>query len=230
MDILRQTKQPGVIAPTDLKSCYDRICHNVASLSMQRIGLAPSEIQCMLKPLPYLEHSICCAFGTSQETYGNEINATPMQGVYQGNGAGPIVWAVVSSPLLQILKEEGYGTHFWTAISDKPIRIVGYAFVDDTDLIQTAAHGDMYPDVHSKMQDAMDLWEGLIKNTGGALATIKCRWWGIDFQWNNGKWRYRQKQEFTQEMYAFDTSEKRQKNQTARCKRCVRNPRSLYSS
>ena len=69
----------------------------------------------------------------------------------------------------------------------------------------------MYPDVHSKMQDAIDLWEGLIKNTGGGLATIKCRWWGINFQWNNGKWRYRQKQEFTQEMYAFDTSEKRQK-------------------
>ena len=107
MDILRQTKQPGVIAPTDLKSCYDHICHNVASLSMQRIGLAPSEIQCMLKPLPYLAHLIRCAFGTSQETYGNEINATPMQGVYQGNGAGLIVWAVVSSPLLQILKEEG---------------------------------------------------------------------------------------------------------------------------
>ena len=60
-----------------------------------------------------------------------------MQGVYQGNGAGPIIWAVVSLPLLEILKEDGYGTFFTTALSGKPIQIVGYAFVDDTDLIQT---------------------------------------------------------------------------------------------
>ena len=211
MDILRQTKRPGIIAPTDLKSCYDRICHNVASLSMQRIGLAESEIQCMFRPLPHLEHSIRCAFGTSQETYGNELNSTPMQGVYQGNGAGPIIWAVVSSPLLQILKEDGYGTYFRTALSDKPIRIVGYAFVDDTDLIQTADSEDTYSDVHHKMQEAVDLWEGLIKNTGGALAVIKCRWWGIDFKWNHGKWSYRNKHDFQQELFAIDTSGTRQK-------------------
>ena len=90
-------------------------------------------------------------------------------------------------PLLQILKEDGYGTYFRTALSDKPICIVGYAFVDDTDLIQTADSDDTYSDVHHKMQDAMDLWEGLSKNTRGALAVIKCRWWGIDFQWNHGK-------------------------------------------
>ena len=52
MDILRQTKQPGIIAPTDLKSCYDRICHNIASLSMQRIGLAQSENQMHVRTTP----------------------------------------------------------------------------------------------------------------------------------------------------------------------------------
>ena len=35
MDLLCQTKSPGIIAPTDLKSCYDRICHNIASLCMR---------------------------------------------------------------------------------------------------------------------------------------------------------------------------------------------------
>ena len=196
MDILRQTKQPGIITPTNLKSCYNRICHNMASLSMQRIGLAESEIKCMFEPLPHLEHSIRCVFGMLKVTYGTELNSTPMQGVYQGNGAGPIIWAAISSPLLQVLKEDGYGTYFCTALSDKPIRIVGYAFVDDTDLIQTANSEDTYDDVHRKMQEAINLWEGLIKNTGGALAVIKCRWWGIDFQWSHGKWRYRPKHEF----------------------------------
>ena len=64
------------------------------------------------------------------------------------------------------------------AISNHLIRIVGYAFVD---LIQTSKDGQKFVEVNVKMQKAMDLWEGLIKNTGGALATDKCQWWGLDF-------------------------------------------------
>ena len=130
-----------------------------------------------------------------------------MQG---GNGAGLIIWAVVSSPLLQILKEDGFGTFFQTALSNHMIRIVGYAFVDDTDLIQMAKDGQKFVEVNVEMQKAMDLWEGLIKNTGGALATDKCRWWGIDFSRTNGKWRYRTKEELEGELTAIDTHETRQ--------------------
>ena len=86
-----------------------------------------------------------------------------MKGVYQGNGTGHIIWAVVSSPILQILKEDGFGTFFKTAISQKQIRIVGYTFVDDTDLIQTSKDGQTFVEVNEEMQTAMKLWEGLIK-------------------------------------------------------------------
>ena len=142
---------------------------------MRRQGVHEREVLCMLHPLQYLEHTIRCAYGHSSQTYGSDYMEKPMQGVYQGNGAGPIIWAVVSSPLLDILREDGYGTFFKTAISRKLIRIVGYAFVDDTDLIQVAKDNETFEDVLNEMQNAMDLWEGLIKNTGGALAVDKCR-------------------------------------------------------
>ena len=128
-----------------------------------------------------------------------------MQGVYQGNGAGPIIWAVVSSPLLQILKEDGFRTFFHTALSGKAIRIVGYAFVDDTDLIQTPKDGENFDQVLHHMQQALDLWEGLIKNSRGALAVNKCRWWGVDFVWNNGYQRYKTSTELQGELSAIDT-------------------------
>ena len=128
-----------------------------------------------------------------------------MQGVYQGNGTGPIIWAVVSSPLLQILQEDGFGTFFQTSISGKEIQIVGYAFVDDTDLIQTAEEGENFSHVLREMQLALDLWEGLIKNTGGALAVDKCRWWGIDFVWNDGNWRYKTATKLQGELSTIDT-------------------------
>jgi hypothetical protein len=119
---------------------------------------------CMFSTLQHLSHTIRCAYGTSTESYGDDIWAVPIQGVYQGNGAGPVIWVVVSSPVLQILRQEGYGAFFKAAISGEDIRLVGYAFVDDTNLIQT----------------------------GTALAVSKCRWWAIAFAWNDdGSWQYR---------------------------------------
>lgn len=61
-----------------------------------------------------------------------------MHGVGQGNGAGPAIWAVVSTPLLNMLRNSGVGSFFKSPISGKDIRFVGYAFVDDTDLIRAA--------------------------------------------------------------------------------------------
>ena len=210
MDLLRQKKQPGAIAFTDLKSCYDRICHSVASLCLQRQGVAESEIVCMFSPLQYLEHSIRCAYGDSTETYGSEVWAAPMQGLYQGNGAGPIVWAVVSSPVLQIMRREGFGTFFKTSLSGKTIRLVGYAFVDDTDFIQTAKNGQNIQEVIDQLQDSINMWEGLIQSTGGALAVDKGRWWAIDFHWSNGEWSYKTIQDINRTLTARDTHHIRQ--------------------
>jgi hypothetical protein len=108
-ELLHQFKQPGIVIPTNLKSCYDRICHAVASLSLCSQGVAESEVVCMFSTLQHLSHTIRCAYGTSTESYGNDLWVVPMQGVYQGNGAGHVIWAVVSSTVLQILHQEGYG-------------------------------------------------------------------------------------------------------------------------
>jgi hypothetical protein len=56
-DLLRQYKQPNVIIPTDIKSCYDRICHAIASLSLRRQGVAEPEVVCMFSTLQHLEHT-----------------------------------------------------------------------------------------------------------------------------------------------------------------------------
>jgi hypothetical protein len=191
-DQLRQLKWPGALCSKDLKSCYDRIVHSIASLCLQRQGLQESEVVCMFSTLQNLEHQIRTAYGDSSNSYGSAIWTVPMQGVYQGNGAGPIIWAVISSPLLQIMKEEGFGTFFRTSIMDDKIQLVGYVFVDDTDLVQTGKTGqETAQEVLVQMQAGIDLWGGLIKATGGAFSLKKSRWWLIDFKWNtDGTWSY----------------------------------------
>jgi hypothetical protein len=99
-----------------------------------------------------------------------------MQGIYQGNGAGPVIWAVVSSPVLQILRQEGFGEFFKAALSGNDIRLIGYAFVDGTDLIQNGTGPHVrFPEVFRKAQDALNRWEALIAATGCTLAIVKSR-------------------------------------------------------
>jgi hypothetical protein len=65
----------------------------------------------------------------------------PVQGVGQGNEAGPQIWAIISTPVLNMLREERLDAFFKAAISGDKFSFVGYAFVDDTDLCETAVTG-----------------------------------------------------------------------------------------
>jgi hypothetical protein len=40
------------------------------------------------------------------------------------------------------------------------------------------------------MQQALDLWEGGIRATGGVIVSVKSHWYLIDFKWQQGNWRY----------------------------------------
>jgi hypothetical protein len=107
-DQLRLLKWPGVLCSNDMMSCYDCIVHVVASLCLQYQGISKSEVVCMLSTLQNLEHTIRTAYGHSEDTYGGDLWVIPTQGVYQGNGVGPLIWAAVSSPLLDIMREEEF--------------------------------------------------------------------------------------------------------------------------
>jgi len=81
-----------------------------------------------------------------------------MYGIGQGNGAGPAIWAVVSTPILDILRSMGFGFSYITPISNQFIRFVGFAFVDDTDLLHMWHHNSSREEVTKKLQESLDLW------------------------------------------------------------------------
>jgi hypothetical protein len=162
-DILRQMKMPGALCSNDAKSCYDRILHAVASLCLRHLGLPEAAIVCMFTTLQNMEHTVRTVYGDSNNSYGGNLWLVPMQGIFQGNGAGPMLWAIVSTPVLKVMRSEGFGTFFRACISGEDIQFIGYSFVDDTDLIQTARNPhDQEADVAAEMQRAINTWEGAI--------------------------------------------------------------------
>jgi hypothetical protein len=115
-----------------------------------------------------------------------------MQGISQGNGAGPMLWAVVSTPVLKVMRTEGFGTFFVACLSSECIQFMAYSFVDDIDLIQTAwTLQESKQDVALEMQCALNTWEGAIHATGGAILPPKSFWYLIGFKWHEGNWSYK---------------------------------------
>ena len=99
-------------------------------------------------------------YGDSQTSFEPSDNLPPFQRIGQGNGNSGTVWAAIITILLNILHNEGYGAHFISSIIKEVTDILGFAFIDDTELI----HIDINPsttiiEFSETMQTAIDLRE-----------------------------------------------------------------------
>jgi hypothetical protein len=59
-----------------------------------------------------------------------------------------------------MMKDEGFGFMYKTSIEGKQLNFVGYSFVYDTDIIQSGQPGEPFQLMTTRMQAAMDTWEG----------------------------------------------------------------------
>ena len=211
-DIMRQMKTPGLLCSNDAKSCYDRVLHSIASLAYQRIGIPHPPVHCMLQCIQEMNHQIKTNFGISEECLHKRYTAVPLQGILQGNGASPTTWVLISTPLLNMLRAKGNGAKFVSPISHEHTHIVGFAFVDDTDLITFDMEMNTvdWDEITHKMQEAIDRWEGGLKSTGGAIVPSKSWIYPIKFSFDDkGKASYLPTSEIDHEFTVADAQGQR---------------------
>ena len=97
---------------------------------------------------------------------------TPITGIGQGNGVGLSIWVAVSSPMFDIMRQDGFCALLMGAISKLQRKFSGFTFVDDTDLCITHMSDDG-KQVVQQMQKAITQWDGLLWASGGALVPKK---------------------------------------------------------
>ena len=98
-DVIYLQRQRAILCSNEAKYCYERIVHSVVSMSIQQMGMTAQPMKFMLGRLQDLEHPIRTAYVTSESSMHND-SPIPLQGICQGNGAGPNIWVAVSSPLI----------------------------------------------------------------------------------------------------------------------------------
>ena len=109
----------------------------------------------------------------------------------QGNRAGPAIWAVVSSVIIQVMRQHTGGTKLVSPMSRNPTSFVGFSFMDDSDL--TIANTEQYQtsgQILSQLQTAVSEWEDALQVTGGSLAPQKSYWTPIVFSTKPGQATY----------------------------------------
>ena len=176
------------ITSSDLAGCYDRIVHTAAALALLRAGIPHTKIKSMFSTIQRMTHKIRTAFGDSSISYGgDDIGSWENypQGVLQGNAAGPTIWVLVSSIIFDILHKRGLSVEFCTSLSKQVFKLVGFAYVDDCDLIQS---GTNPIHVLESMQQLINNWSSLMEVTGGVISVDKSWFYLIDYVWARGKW------------------------------------------
>jgi hypothetical protein len=114
-----------------------------------------------------------------------------MQGLFQGNGASPAGWAVISICVLRAHGKKGHGAKFICLITNLQQHLSAILYVYDTDILHIDLMKDeSIDDVHTAIQDSVNSWDNLLIATGGMLQPNKCFYSIISFEWINGDWKY----------------------------------------
>lgn len=184
-DIQNTRKQDSTLLILDAQSCFDQIAPPIASLCLQRQGAPQSFCNAIFHPIDKMTHFTRTSFGDSDISY--DKGNTRFHGVLQGNGAGPSIWAMISSSILTSLRNNNFGTTIIHPHTRKQESIAAFSFVDYTDLIQTISEQE---EAHEISQLALNCWAEDLRTTGGALVGTKCSWVSLQHKWHNNKWGY----------------------------------------
>jgi hypothetical protein len=177
-DMQRQRKEDTALMTLDAEACYDRIPLHVAALCLRRQGLPVSAARFMFQPIYEMDHTVRTGYGTSTSHYSAQEH--PLHGILQGNGAGPCIWVMVSSPLFDHLRALNHGATTNDSVKGNTQRTPVFAFVDDADAVETTANDDQ---PLTKPQALLTTWGRDLRTIGGNLKWSKCFW-----QWLKHKW------------------------------------------
>ncbi|CAJ1968248.1 unnamed protein product [Cylindrotheca closterium] len=197
-DLLHLQRRPAGWISNDAKSCFDRIVHWVAIISLMRFGIQWRTLRSMFDTLMKSKHRVRTGFGDSDRVF-TPPTLIPFQGCGQGNGAGPPIWVAISSILLGMMISKGFGFDFLMSISLAPLLADCFCFVDDTDVCQAAPSPDQSGEsIVPEVAKALKWWSNGVRLTGGAIRPDKSFWYLIDFKWNarQGVWKFRRKGDF----------------------------------
>ena len=167
------TRKPLVKFNNDATACFDRILVHLLSLCLQSFGMPKKLTKILGELLRVAKYAIKTGIGISKETYQHSDDS-PAFGSGQGSAASAQGWTKLVSMLFDIHDKYGHGCKYedpWKLYS----AIIGMlGFVDDNNITNNGEEWETVNDIILRTQHDAQLWNDLLRATGGALNLDKC--------------------------------------------------------
>ena len=157
----------------DAAGCYDRMRHNLTTITTRRMGCPKEFALCHARVQNQMKHFVKTKAGVSKE-YFQASALLNIGGLGQGNGGGPISWHSHMEPLLQAYAQDNPGFSFTDPTSTLSFLQWIVGFVDDNSLNITFRDDQTIKEALKIAQAALSSWKQLLQLTGGDLALEKC--------------------------------------------------------
>ncbi len=105
------------LCSNDAKSYYNRIVLLIVALGMCHLGAKKNWSMSMIETLANMNHHIQMAYRESKKEQNWKHWKALIAGIGQGNGAGLAIWTAISTPLFNIMEDDGYFALIICAIS-----------------------------------------------------------------------------------------------------------------
>ncbi|OEU11118.1 hypothetical protein FRACYDRAFT_246229 [Fragilariopsis cylindrus CCMP1102] len=169
----------------DATACFDRILVHLLSLCLRSYRMPKKLTTILGELLKVARYAIKTGIGISKETYQHS-DESPAFGSGQGSGASAQGWTKLVSKLFDLHDQYGHGSKYedpWKLYN----AIIGMlGFVDDNNITNTGDEWETVQDIMERTQHDAQLWNDLLRATGGALNLDKCfaQVLAIDFSLN----------------------------------------------
>jgi len=187
-DYARLRREALAILAADAANCYDMVNHIILALLLRAIGIPCGAIICMLFTIMNMKYFLRTGFGISKKFMDSEMASKRRHGLTQGSRAAPPCWTIVSSLLVAIQRARGHVATVVTPISKLITIIVGYLYVDDTDLYVMSTEILCNDDLFRTAQAALDNWGWHLIDTGGGCKAAKSFGHLLNYGFEEGQW------------------------------------------
>ena len=167
------TRTPLVKFNNDATACFDRILVHLLNLCLRSYGMPKKLTKILGELLKVARYAIKTGIGISEETYQHS-DESPAFGSGQGSAASAQGWGKLVSKLFDIHDKYGHGSKYadpWRLFN----AIIGMlGFVDDNNITNNGEKWETVNDIIIRTQQDAQLWNDLLRATGGALNLDKC--------------------------------------------------------